>query len=61
MKNRPFRARLGFALAGLRIVWTRERSFRTQCGLALVAAAATAVLRPARSCSPASRLWWSAP
>jgi undecaprenol kinase len=46
MKNRPFRARLGFALAGLRIVWARERSFRTQCVLALVAAAATAVLRP---------------
>jgi diacylglycerol kinase (ATP) len=46
MKNRPFRARLGFALAGIRIVWARERSFRTQCGLALVAAVATAVLRP---------------
>lgn len=46
MKNRPFRERLGFALAGIRIVWRRERSFRTQCGLALVAVAVTAALRP---------------
>lgn len=46
MKNRPFRARLGFALAGLRIVWARERSFRTQCGLAVAALAVTALLRP---------------
>jgi diacylglycerol kinase (ATP) len=46
MKNRPFRARLGFSLAGLRIVWTREKSFRTQCGLAVLALAVTAALRP---------------
>jgi diacylglycerol kinase (ATP) len=46
MKNRPFRARLGFALAGLAIVWRRENSFRTQCGLAAIAAIVTAVLRP---------------
>ena len=46
MKNRPFRQRLGFALAGLRIVWARERSFRSQCALAVVAAAVTAALRP---------------
>jgi diacylglycerol kinase (ATP) len=46
MKNRPFRQRLGFAIAGIRIVWARERSFRTQCGLALLAAAVTAALRP---------------
>ncbi len=46
MKNRPFRERLGFALAGIRIVWRREKSFRTQCALALVAVAVTAVLRP---------------
>jgi undecaprenol kinase len=46
MKNRPLRERLGFALAGLRIVWARERSFRTQCGMAAVAAAVTAALRP---------------
>jgi undecaprenol kinase len=46
MKNRPFRQRLGFALAGIRIVWRREKSFRTQCLLALVAAAVTTALRP---------------
>lgn len=46
MKNRPFRARLGFALAGLRIVWRRENSFRTQCALAGAAAIVTAVLQP---------------
>jgi undecaprenol kinase len=46
MKNRPFRQRLGFALAGIRIVWRREKSFRTQCLLALAAAAVTAALRP---------------
>lgn len=46
MKNRPLRERLGFALAGLRIVWGREKSFRTQCGLAVLALAVTAALRP---------------
>jgi undecaprenol kinase len=46
MKNRPFRIRLGFALAGLKIVWARETSFRTQCALAVVAAGVTAALRP---------------
>jgi diacylglycerol kinase (ATP) len=46
MKNGHFRARLGYALAGIRIVWRREKSFRTQCALALGAAAATAALRP---------------
>lgn len=46
MKNAPFRTRLGYALAGIRIVWRREKSFRTQCGLALAALAAIAALRP---------------
>ena len=46
MKNRPFRERLGFALAGIRIVWRREKSFRTQCVLALIAVAVTTILRP---------------
>ena len=46
MKNRPIRIRLGYAIAGIRIVWAREKSFRTQCALALVAAAVTAALRP---------------
>lgn len=46
MKNLPFRQRLGFAIAGIRIVWARERSFRAQCALALLAAVVTAALRP---------------
>lgn len=46
MKNAPFLARLGFALHGLRAVFARERSFRTQCAFALGAAVAVAVLRP---------------
>jgi diacylglycerol kinase (ATP) len=35
-KNRAFVERLGFALAGISIVVQRERSFRTQCGLAVL-------------------------
>lgn len=46
MKSQSFRARLGFALAGIRIVWRREKSFRSQCLLGLAAAAATIALRP---------------
>jgi diacylglycerol kinase (ATP) len=46
MKAQSFRARLGFALAGIRIVWRREQSFRIQCLLGLAAAAVTAALRP---------------
>ena len=46
MKAQSFRARLGFALAGIRIVFRREQSFRIQCGLGLAAAAVTAWLRP---------------
>jgi diacylglycerol kinase (ATP) len=46
VKAQSFRARLGFALAGLRIVFRREQSFRIQCGLGLAAAAVTALLRP---------------
>ncbi len=45
MKNAPFRTRLGFALAGIRIVWRREKSFRTQCALGSAALAAAIVLR----------------
>lgn len=51
MKNRPFRERLGFALAGLRTGWHRENSFRTQARTAVLAAAALLVLRPAP-------IWW---
>jgi diacylglycerol kinase (ATP) len=46
VKAQSFRARLGFALAGIRIVFRREQSFRIQCLLGLAAAAATAALRP---------------
>ena len=46
MKSRSFRERLGFATAGLAIVWRREKSFRSQCLLGLGAAAFTAALRP---------------
>ncbi|MDB5708599.1 MAG: diacylglycerol kinase [Sphingomonas bacterium] len=46
MKNRPFRQRLGFALAGIAIVWRRERSFRTQLRLAGLGAVVLLALRP---------------
>jgi undecaprenol kinase len=46
MKYRPFRERLGFALAGVTLVWRRERSFRTQLLLAGLCAAILLGLRP---------------
>ena len=46
MKNRRFAARLGFALGGIRLVFRREKSFRTHCLLALAAALLTLLLRP---------------
>lgn len=46
MKNRRFAARLGFAIAGLRLVYAREKSFRSQCALALAAMLVTLALRP---------------
>ena len=46
MKSRSFRERIGFALAGIRIAWRREKSFRTQCGIAVAAIVGTAILRP---------------
>ena len=46
MKNRHFAARLGVAIAGMRLVFAREKSFRSQCALALAAAIATLALRP---------------
>ncbi len=52
MKNRPFRHRIGFALAGMRAGWRRERSFRTHCWFALLAVAALLVLRP-------EPVWWA--
>ena len=52
MKNRAFATRLGHALAGIRLVWRRERTFRTHGRFALAALAATALLRPAP-------VWWA--
>ncbi len=46
LKNRRFAVRLGFAAAGLRLVFVREKSFRVQSALALAAALATLILRP---------------
>ncbi len=51
-KNRPFAARLGFALAGLVTAWRNERSFRTQAVCAALALAGLAILRPAP-------VWWA--
>jgi diacylglycerol kinase (ATP) len=46
VKNASFARRIGYAIAGIRVVFRREKSFRTQCALALVALAVTAALRP---------------
>jgi diacylglycerol kinase (ATP) len=51
VKNRPFRARLGHALAGIRLVWRREKTFRTHSLFAAAALAVAAALR-------VSPLWW---
>lgn len=52
MKNRPFRERLGFAVAGIAAGWRREKSLRTHCVFAALAAVALLILRPAP-------LWWA--
>lgn len=46
MKGQSFLTRMGFALAGMAIVWRREQSFRIQCAIGLGALALTATLRP---------------
>jgi len=51
VKGRPFRERMGFALAGIRTGWAREASFRSQARLAAGAFVALLVLRPAP-------VWW---
>jgi undecaprenol kinase len=45
-KNQPFRRRLGFAMRGIALVFRRERSFRTQSGLALAASALAGLAAP---------------
>ena len=52
MKNRSLSERTGFALAGWRAAWRRERSFRTQAAIAAVALCVLVLLRP-----PA--IWWA--
>lgn len=51
-KNRPFRERIAFALAGWRSGWRRESSFRTHCLFAAAALVALVVLRP-------PPIWWA--
>lgn len=51
-KNQPFHRRLGFAFAGIRETWRRERSFRTQVAVAVLVIVALIVIRP-----PA--IWWA--
>jgi diacylglycerol kinase len=51
VKNRGFRDRLGFALAGIATGWRGEKSFRTQTAIAVLALVALIVLRPAP-------VWW---
>ena len=46
MKNRPLLDRFGFALTGLRVVYASERSFRTECWIALAAGVVLLILRP---------------
>ena len=52
MKNRSCRARIGFAGAGWRAAWARERSFRTQVCFAGLALLALLMLQP-------SPIWWA--
>ena len=52
MKNRPFHERLLFALNGFGAAWRRERSFRIQTTLAVLAAIVLLALR-------APLVWWA--
>ena len=52
MKNRSLLARIGFALAGWRAAWVRERSFRTQVGFACLALLVLLIIHP-------SPFWWA--
>ncbi|MEO6217788.1 MAG: diacylglycerol kinase [Sphingomonas sp.] len=52
MKNRSLLARIGFAVAGWRAAWARERSFRTQVWFAGLALLALLMIRP-------SPIWWA--
>lgn len=52
MKNGSIAAKLGYALAGVRIVWRREMGFRWHCAMAALAIAGTAMLR-------VELIWWA--
>ena len=51
MKNRSLFARIGFAVAGWKAAWARERSFRTQAWCAVLAFIALYMLQ-------APPIWW---
>ncbi|MGH8260280.1 MAG: diacylglycerol kinase [Steroidobacteraceae bacterium] len=51
-KNQPFRARLGFALAGLRFALRTENSLKFQASVFVAVVIALAILRP-------GPLWWA--
>jgi len=52
VKNGGFPTRLGHAWAGIRLVWRREKTFRTHCRFALAALIVAAALR-------VSPIWWA--
>jgi undecaprenol kinase len=52
VKNRAFHTRLGHAWAGIRLVWRREKTFRTHALFALAALMVAAALR-------VSPIWWA--
>lgn len=52
VKNGSFPARLGHARAGIRLVWGREKTFRTHSLFALAALAVAGVLR-------VGPVWWA--
>ena len=52
MKNRSLFARIGFAVAGWKAAWMRERSFRTQTVFAGCALMALLILEP-------PPIWWA--
>jgi len=52
VKNRSLLARIGFAVAGWREAWARERSFRTQACFAGLALLALLILQP-------PPIWWA--
>ena len=52
MKNGAFHKRLGHAWSGIRLVWRREKTFRTHGRFALAALGLAAALR-------VSPIWWA--